>query len=184
MEGTFVQARGKQMKTPNFNIRDREEGQGPGFIPACRKGSGRYLPAVGALLLTLSAFAEYAIDWATVDGGGSTSTGGVYSVSGTVGQPDAGAPLTGGPYSITGGFWVLPLAIQTEGAPRLTITCGAPGTAVICWTPVSTNWVLQERVDLTSGIWSNAPSGPTNPAVVPATLPTKFYRLCKPDVVP
>jgi hypothetical protein len=30
-----------------------------------------------------------AIDWSTIDGGGGTCTGGVYSVSGTIGQPDA-----------------------------------------------------------------------------------------------
>ena len=37
-------------------------------------------------------------------GGGGTSTGGVYSVSGTIGQPDAGL-LTGGSYTLAGGFW-------------------------------------------------------------------------------
>jgi hypothetical protein len=29
------------------------------------------------------------LDWFTIDGGGGTSTGGVYAVSGTIGQPDA-----------------------------------------------------------------------------------------------
>jgi hypothetical protein len=44
----------------------------------------------------------YSIDWFTIDGGGGTSTGGVYGVSGTIGQPDASAqPMTGG------GFWSL-----------------------------------------------------------------------------
>jgi hypothetical protein len=33
---------------------------------------------------------SYFIDWYTIDGGGGTSTGGVYSVSGTIGRPDAG----------------------------------------------------------------------------------------------
>ena len=33
----------------------------------------------------------YDLSWHTIDGGGGTSTGGVYSVSGTIGQPDAGA---------------------------------------------------------------------------------------------
>ena len=134
------------------------------------------------LLLTglSSAPAQYAIDWSKIAGGGGTSTGGVYSVSGTIGQPDAGGPMTNGQYSVTGGFWVLPQAVQTEGAPTLTIAKGAPGFANISWTPASTNWVLQERVNLTSGIWINSPSGATNPIVVPANLPTKFYRLVKP----
>jgi hypothetical protein len=40
-----------------------------------------------------------------VDGGGHTfSTGGVYTLGGTIGQPDAGL-LTGGPYTLGGGFW-------------------------------------------------------------------------------
>jgi hypothetical protein len=40
--------------------------------------------------------------------------------------------------------------------------------------------VLRERLSLTTGAWTNAPSGWTNPIVVPATSPTKFYRLFKP----
>ena len=36
---------------------------------------------------------------ATIAGGG-TSTGGVYSLSGTIGQPDAGGPMTGGQYAL------------------------------------------------------------------------------------
>ena len=50
---------------------------------------------------------QYSIDWYKVAGGGGTSTGGVYSVSGTIGQHDAGGPMTGGNYSLTGGFWAL-----------------------------------------------------------------------------
>jgi len=33
-----------------------------------------------------------------ISGGGGTTTGSVYSVSGTIGQPDAGGPVTGGNY--------------------------------------------------------------------------------------
>ena len=47
----------------------------------------------------------YDLTWSTVDGGGWTfSTGGTYSLGGTVGQPDAGV-LEGGAYTLTGGFW-------------------------------------------------------------------------------
>lgn len=41
----------------------------------------------------------------TIDGGGGTSTGGVFELSGTFGQPDAGAEMTGGDFALTGGFW-------------------------------------------------------------------------------
>jgi hypothetical protein len=47
----------------------------------------------------------YQLPWWTVDGGGASPTGGSgYSLSGTIGQPDAGT-LTGGGYSLSGGFW-------------------------------------------------------------------------------
>jgi hypothetical protein len=135
------------------------------------------------LLICLGAFAavaQYAIDWHTIDGGGGTSTNGQYTVSGTIGQPDAGPTMTNGQYAVIGGFWALPTAVQVEGAPTLMIANAGAGLAQISWTPASTNWVLQERVSLAAGSWTNSPSGATNPIVVPATLPTKFYRLFKP----
>jgi len=122
----------------------------------------------------------YSIDWSKISGGGGTSTGGVFSVSGTIGQPDAGGPMTNGQFSVTGGFWVLPTAVQTAGAPTLTIAPAAPGQATISWTPPTPGFVLQESFALTPGSWTNSVSGATNPVVVPATPPKKFYRLLKP----
>ena len=46
----------------------------------------------------------YDLTWNTMDGGGGLSSGGDYSVYGTIGQPDAGA-MNGGDYSLQGGFW-------------------------------------------------------------------------------
>jgi len=75
----------------------------------------------------------------------------------------------------------LPTLIQTSGAPTLTIATASPGFASVSWAPATgTNWVLQECLSLTSGAWTHSPSGSTNPAVVPATLPAKFYRVFKP----
>ena len=122
----------------------------------------------------------YSIDWSKISGGGGISTGGVFAVSGTIGQPDAGGPMTNGPYSVTGGFWVLPTAVQTVGAPTLKIAPAAPGLALVSWTPATPGFVLQESIGLSSGNWTNSVSGATNPVVVPATLPKKFYRLLKP----
>ena len=48
---------------------------------------------------------SYDLSWWTVDGGGATfSTGGSYSLGGTIGQPDAGTS-GGGTYTLAGGFW-------------------------------------------------------------------------------
>jgi hypothetical protein len=132
------------------------------------------------LLLGLAVgHAQYSIDWHTIDGGGGTSTNGQYSLSGTIGQPDAGGLITNGLYSVTGGFWAFPHAVQSPGAPTLTITPAALGLATVAWTPNSPGFVLQETLSLSPTNWVNSPSGATNPIVVPATLPTKFYRLNK-----
>jgi len=61
------------------------------------------------VLLPVLALAQtgggYDLTWSTIDGGGYTfSTGGSYSLGGTVGQADAGG-LTGGGYTLGGGFW-------------------------------------------------------------------------------
>ena len=49
-------------------------------------------------------FADYSIDWYTIDGGGGRSSGGDYSLVGTVGQADAGE-MSGGDFELSGGFW-------------------------------------------------------------------------------
>src|SRR5262245_58150211 len=49
---------------------------------------------------------EFDLSWHTIDGGGATfSTGGGFELGGTIGQFDAGAPMTGGGFQLTGGFW-------------------------------------------------------------------------------
>jgi hypothetical protein len=141
----------------------------------------RFVASLGFLASAIVAHAQsHSIDWFTIDGGGGTSTGGVYSVSGTIGQPDASGPLTNGQYSVTGGFWALPIAVSTPGAPALAIVPAAPGTATILWTPATPGFVLQETLSLSPANWLNSASGATNPITVPANLPTKFYRLRKP----
>ena len=141
-------------------------------------------PILLGLMLWLAPLAlpaqSYSIDWSKIAGGGGTSTGGVYAVSGTVGQHDAGGPLTNGVYSLTGGYWALPIAVQTTNAPTLAIIPAAPGWATISWTPPTPGFVLQETVSLAPSNWTNSPSGATNPITVLAVPPSKFYRLNKP----
>jgi hypothetical protein len=143
--------------------------------------SAATLLALGIALMAVGARAQgFAIDWSTLDGGGGTSTNGQYFLSGTIGQPDAGGPMTNEPYSLVGGFWALPIAVQMPGAPTLAIAPAAPGQATISWSPATPGFVLQENLSLSSTNWVNSPSGATNPIVVPATLPAKFHRLHKP----
>ncbi len=59
------------------------------------------------LLLPSIAVGDFEIKWRTIDGGGATRiTGGIYELSGTIGQHDADtAAMTGGVYELSGGFW-------------------------------------------------------------------------------
>jgi len=63
---------------------------------------------VWVLLLIISvassANSQYELSWYTIDGGGGRSTGGSYTLTGTIGQPDA-AYSAGGNYELLGGFW-------------------------------------------------------------------------------
>ena len=65
---------------------------------------------VGAVMLSLGVvYAQsgggYDLSWWTMDGGGGQVAAGGYVLAGSIGQPDASAPLTAGGYTLTGGFW-------------------------------------------------------------------------------
>ncbi len=60
-----------------------------------------------AVALAVPLLASYDLSWYTVDGGGGTSTGGDFELSGTVGQHDASTTMTGGSFELTGGFWTV-----------------------------------------------------------------------------
>jgi hypothetical protein len=146
-------------------------------------------PEIRALLGTLalllvgaaaSLAQTYSIDWSTIGGGGGTSTGGVYTVSGIIGQPDAGA-TSGGNYLLTGGFWSLIAVVQTAGLPNLWIAYS--GKSVIISWPNAVSCTLQSNNSLanTSG-WSpyggtvNTVNG-TNSVTINPSTGNLFFRL-------
>ena|ERR1019366_446990 len=134
-----------------------------------------------SLLVSSLGFAQsYSIDWYKVSSGGGTSTGGVFSVSGTIGQHDGGGPMTGGSYSLAGGFWSL-YAVAMPGAPLLTITLTTTNTAMVSWPSPSTGWSLQQNSDLSPANWVTGPA-PVNNGVIKYIIVNppsgnRFYRL-------
>ena len=127
---------------------------------------------------------SYSIDWHTIDGGGGTSTGGVYSVSGTIGQPDAGT-MNGGSYSLAGGFWGIISAIQTPGAPKLTIHLTTGNRAVVSWPSPSSGFTLQQSANLNTVNWTTPSEAVTDNGtnrfiIVNPPAGNRFYRLFKP----
>jgi len=125
---------------------------------------------------------SYSIDWHTIDGGGGSSTGAVYSVSGTIGQADAGK-MSGITYSIEGGFWGIFATAPTPGAPLLSIQLTNSGV-VLSWPAPSTGFVLQENPAAETGNWTNVTNavnvaGGQKQVLVSPAIENKFYRLKK-----
>ncbi len=109
---------------------------------------------LGLLIPTIGFAQSYTIDWYKIAGGGGTSTGGTYQVSGTIGQPDASGAMSGGGYSVTGGYWAMINVVQMPGAPLLTITY-AGNQAVVSWNPSVSGYTLQTNANLASPAWGN-----------------------------
>jgi hypothetical protein len=128
---------------------------------------------------------SYSIYWYKIAGGGGASMGGNYTVNGTVGQHDAGRPMTGGSYSLSGGFWALIAVVQTPGLPNLTITFAGPGNVVVSW-PNTGSYRLQQNNNLaasagwaTSAYSMTTANGTNSITVTPATG-NLFFRLANP----
>jgi hypothetical protein len=137
------------------------------------------------LLLPGFGFAQiYSIDWYKVAGGGGTSTGGTYAVSGTIGQPDAGGPMIGGNYSLTGGFWALISVVETPGVPNLVVSFVGPNSVEVSW-PNTGIYTLLQNSSVAGGGWT--PSGysittanGTNSITITPPAGNLFFRLSNP----
>jgi hypothetical protein len=128
---------------------------------------------------------QYSIDWYKIAGGCGTSTGGVFSVSGTIGQHDAGNAMSGGNFTVTGGFWSLLAIVQTPGAPLLTIT-HAGNSVNVSWPVSPGGFTLQQNGNLANAAGWSTYSGTvsTNNGVNSITLTPPvgnlFFRLLNP----
>lgn len=82
--------------------------------------TGIFLLSVSALVLAQSSGGDFEVTKHTIDGGGGTSSGEGFTITGTIGQPDASVqPMTGESFSVQGGFWPddleLPIVIFSDG---------------------------------------------------------------------
>jgi hypothetical protein len=138
----------------------------------------------GLLLPAIGFSQQYSIDWYKVSGGGGSSTDGVYTVSGTIGQHDAGGPMTGGNYSLTGGFWALISVVQTPGLPNLTIS-RAGNSVIVSW-PDTGSYTLHQNTNLalvngwTTSSYSITTSNGTNSITITPPTGNLFFRLSNP----
>jgi hypothetical protein len=140
---------------------------------------------LAVLLAALTGHAQnYTIGWHKIAGGGGTSTNGQYSLSATIGQHDAGGPMSSTNFSVSGGFWTV-YAVQSQGAPLVRIKMTGANVVMVYWPSPSTGFNLQVNTDLSSSNW-NAPSQTVNDdgtnkyILITAPIGKGFYRLKNP----
>jgi hypothetical protein len=128
---------------------------------------------------------QYSIPWFTVDGGGGTATNAAYSLTGTLGQPDAGF-MSGGGFTLVSGFWGIVAPVQTPGAPNLSIS-RLNNSIRLTWPGAADGWLLQTTTNLlaTTMQWTDLPppyqtQGTNTLFTEPWPHTNRFYRLHKP----
>lgn len=141
---------------------------------------GRFGPAmlIGLSVLSGPAAARaqsYTVEWFTIDGGGGSSSGGSFQVTGTAGQPDSGN-ASGGIYELSGGFWAGAAESASVIAPMLFVARSG-ASLIISWSPNTPGFMLEQSDRLSPASWLSMPDG--NPATVPLGPGLKFYRLRK-----
>jgi hypothetical protein len=126
----------------------------------------------------------YTIDWYKIAGGGGTSTGAVYNVTGTIGQPDASSAMGNGSYSLTGGFWALISVVQSAGVPKLIIVPNGANSVKVLWPDPATNtYTLQQNSTLNNSVgwattgFSITSANGTNSITITPPIGKLFFRL-------
>jgi hypothetical protein len=136
------------------------------------------------LACSISRAQSYSINWYKVAGGGGTSTNGQYSLSGTIGQPDASGALSGGGYTVVGGFWSLISVVQTPGTPNLAVSHSG-NNVIVAW-PATGSYTLQQNPNVANPagwVTSSYPITPANGSnSITVTSPSGnlFFRLANP----
>lgn len=156
----------------------------------CRRIRHQALILILALLALLAAAPKslaqsYATKYYTIGGGGGTSTGSVYTVTGTAGQHDAVGHQSGEGFSLMSGFWSVAAALSSDKGPKLRIV--PKGRSVmIAWPDPSTGFQLQQSSSLAAPAWSDIRTAPVvvgkeKQVTVLLQPGHQFFRLHKPE---
>jgi hypothetical protein len=114
-------------------------------------------------------------------GFGFHAAGDAFTVSGAIGQPDAGR-MSGGPFSLVVGFCGIIAAVQTPGSPLLSILSTGTNAVVLSWPPPSAGPSLQHKSDLTTTNWimlrvTSADDGTNKTVLITPAAGNRFFRL-------
>ena len=94
--------------------------------------------------------------------------------------------MSGGNYALQGGFWGVIAAVQTQGAPSLSIIHTTTNAVAVTWLSSAAGWILQQNTNSVSSVnWSNVTGGilddgTSKTLIVNPSAGSRFYRLIKP----
>ena len=136
------------------------------------------------LILAFSLQSVSAAEPLTIDGGGGTSSGGDFEVTGTIGTVQNGPVMSGGDIEATGQIVAMSVTVPTPDGTVLTISTDG-NNVVLSWPSDGTPFILEQTTNLASGNWttvnaSTVDDGLTLTVTVPAISGSKFFRLRSP----
>jgi hypothetical protein len=142
--------------------------------------------ACAATIFTCSA-QDFSLEASAISGGGGQGSSSDFELASTIGQVDAGS-MSGGDFALDGGFWSIIAAVETEGAPTLTISTSGNQVTISWPESGSAGFALEVANALAlapaTTTWTPVNATPqTNNGFVSVQLPLaegpQFYRLHK-----
>ena len=140
--------------------------------------------AISAICLFLVTLA-HAQSTLSLTGGGGSSSGEDYKITGTIGQMDGTSVMAGEDIELTGRVTTMLGTLPTSDGTTLTIAVTPQNMIVISWPSDGTDFVLEQSSDLGSPTWATIGATPeddgwTKTVTMPVTMGNKFFRLRKP----
>jgi hypothetical protein len=156
------------------------------FMPILMRAQRAALCASALLIPLLLVAQEFEMDWYAVTAGGGEASGGDFTLSATVGQPEAG-DMAGGDFALTSGFWSIVPATEPPPALSLNVRLDA-GHLIISWPETGGAGFLLEQASALAapgGTWDTVNVTPqTSNGIktvrIPLTVGSRFYRLHQP----
>lgn len=134
------------------------------------------------LLLTVAAAqAQYSIPWSTTDAGGGTSSGGDFSLHGTIGQTEAARTVAGGTFEMRSGYWVIGIIAMPGPLLSESETIGGGNQLRLYWFPPQPpGTVLEQSDDMVN--WTAIRQADVEVEhLVPSAQQRGFFRLRTPE---
>ena len=117
----------------------------------------------------------FAIPQYAVYGGGGTSSGGGFAISGAIGEISA-REMIGGTFTLRSGLGVIHL-LQTPDTPPLRIRIAGPDTVEVFWEAGDEAWLLEETPSLITPDWRESTVHTHGSHTVPAIGRERCFRL-------